>query len=99
MQTAMLQLLEAIENQEKRYIQLAKTNKKLKSGVDAILTSTTFLKMKAKELMENEKTEMSRAFEQGKQAQWEADNMKKGMQPHNIPFDEYYSERYYQAVP
>jgi hypothetical protein len=46
---------------------------------------------KAKEM---EKQELSRAFEQGKQAQWESQNMKKGLQPHNISFEEYYSTRY-----
>jgi hypothetical protein len=49
-------------------------------------------------LLEKEKQELSRALEQGRQGQWESSNMKKGLQPHNISFDEYYSERYCQAV-
>ena len=54
-------------------------------------------KSNIEKLLENEKKEMIRAFEQGKQAQWEQDNMKKGLQPHNVSFDEYYSKRYYQG--
>ena len=98
MKTPLNELILQIEEQQQRFIDLSKADKKMKKGVDAILTATTILKMKAKNLLEKEKSEMSRSFEQGKQAQWEQDNMKKGLQPHNISFDEYFSQRYEQAV-
>lgn len=58
MKTAMQQMIEEIDNQQKRYIDLAKKDKKLSKGVDAILTATTLLKMKAKELLEAEKEQI-----------------------------------------
>ncbi len=58
MKTALTQMIEEIDNQQKRYIDLAKKDKKLSKGVDAILTATTLLKMKAKELLEAEKEQI-----------------------------------------
>ena len=58
MKTVVQQMIEEIDNQQKRYIDLAKKDKKLSKGVDAILTATTLLKMKAKELLEAEKEQM-----------------------------------------
>lgn len=60
-------------------------------------TLLRFAQVEAEKLLKNEKSELSRAFEQGKKAQWESQNMKKGLQPHNISFEEYYSTRYNQA--
>ena len=57
-------------------------------------TLLRFAQVEGEKLLKNEKSELSRAFEQGKQAQWESQNMKKGLQPHNISFEEYYSTRY-----
>ena len=58
MKTVVQQMIEEIDNQQKRYIDLAKKDKKLSKGVDAILTATTLLKMKVKELLEAEKEQM-----------------------------------------
>lgn len=63
MKTAMQQMIEEIDNQQKRYIDLAKKDKKLSKGVDAILTATTLLKMKAKELLEAEKEQIMEVVE------------------------------------
>ncbi len=81
--TPIQEILDIIENQQ-RYVDSAKT-------------ATTNLKIELKRLLEKEKIEMSKAFEQGKQAQWEEQNIKKGLQSNNISFDKYYSERYSEA--
>ena len=65
MKTAMQQMIEEIDNQQKRYIDLAKKDKKLSKGVDAILTATTLLKMKAKELLKAEKEQIQEAYNAG----------------------------------
>ena len=65
MKTALTQLIEEIDNQQKRYIDLAKKDKKLSKGVDAILTATTLLKMKAKELLNAEKEQIQEAYNAG----------------------------------
>ena len=65
MKTAMQQMIEEIDNQQKRYIELVKNDKKLSKGVDAILTATTLLKMKAKEFLEAEKEQITEAYEAG----------------------------------
>lgn len=62
MKTSLTQLIGEIDNQQKRYIDLAKKDKKLSEGVDAILTATTLLKMKAKELLEAEKEQIMDAW-------------------------------------
>lgn len=54
-QTAVELIIEEIGQQQKRYIDLAKKNKSLKKGVDAILTATTLLKMKCEKAKELEK--------------------------------------------
>lgn len=53
--TAVEWLEEEINQQQKSYIDLAKKDKSLKKGVDAILTATTLLKMKCKKAKEIEK--------------------------------------------
>lgn len=68
MKTVIQQMIEEIDNQQKRYIDLAKKDKKLSKGVDAILTATTLLKMKAKELLEAEKEQIIEAYNEGKWA-------------------------------
>jgi hypothetical protein len=54
-QTAVEWIIEEINQQQKKYIDLAKKDKSLKKGVDAILTATTLLKMKCKQAKEMEK--------------------------------------------
>jgi len=53
--TPMMELIELIELQQKNYIQLAKNDKTKRKEVDAILTATTLVKMKAKSLLPKEK--------------------------------------------
>lgn len=56
-QSAVELIIEEINQQQKRYIDLAKKDKSLKKEVDAILTATTLLKMKcekAKEMFEQQ---------------------------------------------
>lgn len=65
MKTAMQQLIEEIDNQQKRYIDLAKKDKKLSKGVDAILTATTLLKIKGQELIEVEKNQLMETYAHG----------------------------------
>lgn len=65
MKTSLTQLIEEIDNQQKRHIDLAKKDKKLSKGVDAILTATTLLKMKAKELLKAEKEQIQKAYNAG----------------------------------
>jgi len=53
--TPMMELIELIELQQKNYIKLAKNDKTKRKEVDAILTATTLVKMKAKSLLPKEK--------------------------------------------
>lgn len=55
MKTVLTELIEQIEASQQRYIDLAKADIKMKKGVDAILTATTIIKMKANNLLEKEK--------------------------------------------
>ena len=64
-QTAVEWLEEEINQQQKSYIDLAKKDKSLKKGVDAILTATTLLKMKCKKAKEMEKQQIIDAYNQG----------------------------------
>jgi hypothetical protein len=57
-QTAVEWLIEEINQQQKRYIDLAKKDKSLKKGVDAILTATTILKIKCEQAKEMEKQQI-----------------------------------------
>ncbi len=54
-QTAVEWIIEEINQQQKRYIDLAKKDKSFKKEVDAILTATTLLKMKCDQAKEMEK--------------------------------------------
>lgn len=54
-QTAVEWLIEEINQQQKRYIDLAKKDKSFKKEVDAILTATTLLKIKCEQAKEMEK--------------------------------------------
>jgi len=62
-ETAVEWLIKVIDEQQKSYIDLAKKNKSLKKGVDAILTATTLLKMKCKQALEMEKQQIIEAVE------------------------------------
>jgi hypothetical protein len=57
-QSAVDWIIEEINQQQKRYIDLAKKDKSLKKEVDAILTSTTLLKIKCKQAKEMEKQQI-----------------------------------------
>jgi hypothetical protein len=61
-QTAVDWIIEEINQQQKRYIDLAKKDKSLKKEVDAILTSTTLLKIKCEQAKEMEKEQIEDAF-------------------------------------
>ena len=63
--TPMMELIELIELQQKNYIQLAKNDKTKRKEVDAILTATTLVKMKAKSLLPKEKQVIEDAWENG----------------------------------
>jgi len=65
MKTAMQELIDNIESSQQRYVDLAKSDKKLKKGVDAILTATTIIKIKAKLLLEKEKQQIIDAYHSG----------------------------------
>lgn len=64
-QTAVEWIIEEINQQQKRYIDLAKKDKSLKKEVDAILTSTTLLKMKCEQAKEMEKQQIIQSHLQG----------------------------------
>lgn len=51
--------------QQKRYIDLAKKDKSLKNSVDAILTATTLLIMKCKQAKEMEKQQIIDTYDDG----------------------------------
>jgi hypothetical protein len=59
-QTAVEWIIEEINQQQKSYIDLAKKDKSLKKGVDAILTATTLLKMKCEQAKEIEKQQINK---------------------------------------
>lgn len=56
--TAVELVINEIDQQQKRYIDLAKKNKSIKKEVDAILTATTLLKMKCEQAKEMEKQQI-----------------------------------------
>ena len=60
--TAVEWLIKVIDEQQKSYIDLAKKDKSLKKGVDAILTATTLLKMKCNQAKEMEKQQIIAAW-------------------------------------
>lgn len=64
-QSAVELIIEEINQQQKRYIDLAKKDKSLKKEVDAILTATTLLKMKCEKAKEMEKQQIIDAYEKG----------------------------------
>jgi len=57
-QTAVEWIIEEINQQQKRYIDLAKKDKSFKKEVDAILTATTLLKMKCNQAKEIERQQI-----------------------------------------
>lgn len=57
-QTAVELVINEIDQQQKRYIDLAKKDKAIKKEVDAILTATTLLKMKCEQAKELEKQQI-----------------------------------------
>jgi len=63
MKTALQELINQIEASQNRYIDLAKADKRHKKGVDAILTATTLIKIKAFALLEKEKQQIISAYE------------------------------------
>jgi hypothetical protein len=58
METAVDWIIEEINQQQKRYIDLAKKDKSFKKEVDAILTATTLLKMKCNQAKEIERQQI-----------------------------------------
>ena len=56
--TAVELVIKEIDQQQKRYIDLAKKDKSIKKEVDAILTATTLLKMKCEQSKEMEKQQI-----------------------------------------
>ena len=64
-QTAVEWLEEEINKQQKMYIDLAKKDKSLKKGVDAILTATTVLKMKCERAKIINEHQIISAFDNG----------------------------------
>lgn len=63
--TAVEWVINEIDQQQKRYIDLAKKYKSIKKEVDAILTATTLLKMKCEQAKELEKEQIEDAYQQG----------------------------------
>jgi hypothetical protein len=61
--TAVEWLEQEIDKQQKSYIDLAKKDKSLKIGVDAILTATTLLKLKCNQAKEME-SEKNKKFDE-----------------------------------
>jgi len=71
-QTAVEFLIEEINQQQKKYIDLAKKDKSLKKGVDSILTATTLLKMKCEQAKEMEKQQILEArVKKPLQSEWD----------------------------
>jgi hypothetical protein len=65
-QTSVELIIEEINEQQKRYIDLSKKDKSLKIAVYAILTATTLLKMKCEKVKEREKQQILDAYRSGK---------------------------------
>jgi hypothetical protein len=63
-QSAVEWIIEEINQQQKRYIDLAKKDKSFKKEVDAILTATTLLKMKCDQAKEMEKQQQGYSEEE-----------------------------------
>lgn len=63
--TAVEWIIEEINQQQKRYIDLAKKDKSFKKEVDAILTATTLLKMKCDQAKEMEKDQIMQSYFDG----------------------------------
>jgi septal ring factor EnvC (AmiA/AmiB activator) len=72
-QTAVEWLEEEINQQQKRYVELAKKDKSLKKGVDAILTATTLLKMKCEKAKEMEKQQIIDSHKNGAMFEMDSD--------------------------
>jgi hypothetical protein len=60
--TALAQTIDLIDLQQKKYIEMAKTNKKLKVGVDAALTATTSLKIQLQSLKPIERQQIENSY-------------------------------------
>jgi RNA-binding protein YhbY len=69
--TAVELVIKEIDQQQKRYIDLAKKDKSIKKEVDAILTATTLLKMKCEQALEMEKQQIIDAYERGDKYKFE----------------------------
>jgi hypothetical protein len=82
--TPMQELIDTIDTQQFYYTKLAKENKAMKKGVDAILTATTTLKIKAKVLLEKEKEIIEDFWKNG----MKSDN------GHFGTFEDYYNEKF-----
>lgn len=93
--TPMMELIELIELQQKNYIQLAKNDKTKRKEVDAILTATTLVKMKAKSLLPKEKQVIEDAFNDGQINISDSRNTI-GMEHSNIKPETYYNTKYKQ---
>lgn len=55
MQNKLKEIISYIDFQQSIYIDMAKKDKSKKKSVDAILTATTLIKIKAEKLLNNEK--------------------------------------------
>jgi hypothetical protein len=64
-QTAVEQIINKIDEMQKRYIDYGKQNKSLKKQVDAVLTATTLLKMDCIDIKEIEHNQMMQCYSDG----------------------------------
>jgi len=81
--TAVEWLIEQINQQQNKYIDLAKKDKSLKKEIEAILTATTILKMKCEQAKEMEKQQIIDAYIEGYSA---LDNNADSQQYYNETF-------------
>jgi hypothetical protein len=91
-QTAVEWIIEEINQQQKKYIDLAKKDKSLKKGVDAILTATTLLKMKCEQAKEMEKQQIIDALKEG--VNFEINNSHSTQINYKKHFEKYYNETF-----
>ena len=91
--TAVEWIIEEINQQQKKYIDLAKKDKSLKKGVDSILTATTLLKMKCERAKEIEKQQQGYSEEEveliaNEMVNWAIDNIGNSNPQSGKKFDE-----------
>ena len=96
--TAVEWIIEEINQQQKKYIDLAKKDKSLKKGVDAILTATTLLKMKCEQAKEMEKQQIIDAFNEG-WLQCNIYGLPEKSRKHFETAEQYYNETFGESTP